>query len=106
MNLGVVAAYTVVHVAAFVAAGVLFVAIAEQIERTPAFILLAAMALIVLDAVVSAALALGAQWVVGTLGASSVLVANVLAVAAMSWYVWATHPLLRRRLHEQVQVHV
>ena len=106
VNLGVVAAYTVVHVAAFVAAGVLFVAIAEQIERTPAFILLAAMALIVLDAVVSAALALGAQWVVGTLGASSVLVANVLAVAAMSWYVWATHPLLRRRLHEQVQVHV
>jgi len=106
VNLGVVAAYTIVHVAAFVAAGVLFVAIAEQIERTPALILLAVMALIVLDAVVSAALALGAQWVVGTLGASSVLVANLLAVGAMSWYVWATHPLLRRRLHEQVQVHV
>src|SRR5437588_525146 len=72
----------------------------------PLLILLAVMALIVLDAVVSAALALGAQWVVGTLGASSVLVANLLAVGAMSWYVWATHPLLRRRLHEQVQVHV
>ncbi len=106
VNLGVVAAYTVVHVAAFVVAGVLFVAIAEQLERTPALMLLAAMALIVLDAVVGAALALGAQWVVGTLGASSVLVANLLAVGAMSWYVWATHPLLRRRLHEQVQVHV
>jgi hypothetical protein len=24
----------------------------------------------------------------------------------MGWYVWATHPLLRRRLHEQVQVHI
>ena len=106
VNLGVVAAYTIVHVAAFVAAGVLFVAIAEQIERTPALILLAVMALIVLDALVGAALALGAQWVVGTLGASSVLVANLLAVGAMSWYVWATHPLLRQRFHEQVQVHV
>jgi len=106
VNLGVVAAYTVVHVAAFVVAGVLFVAIAEQLERTPALMLLAAMALIVLDAVVGAALALGAQWVVGTLGASSVLVANLLAVGAMSWYVWATHPVLRRRLHEQVHVHV
>jgi len=35
-----------------------------------------------------------------------VLGANVLAVCAMGWYVWATHPLLRRRLHEEVQVHV
>src|SRR5439155_472823 len=33
---GLVAAYSVVHVAAFVMAGALFVAIAEQIERTPA----------------------------------------------------------------------
>ena len=105
-NLGLVAAYSVVHVAAFVLAGVLFVAIAEQIERTPRLILLAAMAMIVLNAVVSAALALGAQWVLGTLGVWSVLIANVLAVCAMGWYVWATHPLLRRRLHEEVQVHV
>jgi len=95
-----------VHVAAFVVAGALFVAIAEQLERTPALLLLAVMAMIVLDAVVVTALALGAQWVLGTLGVWSVLGANVLAVCAMGWYVWATHPILRRRLHEQVQVHV
>ncbi len=106
MNLGMVAAYSVVHVAAFVIAGALFVAVAEQIERTPALILLAVMAMIVLDAVVGAGLALGAQWVLGTLGVWSVVGANVLAVGAMGWYVWATHPLLRRRLREEVQVHV
>ena len=106
VSFGLVAAYSVVHVAAFVMAGVLFVAIAEQIERTPALILVALMGMIVLDAVVGATLALGAQWVLGTLGVWSVLVANVLAVCAMGWYVWATHPLLRRRLHEEVQVHV
>jgi hypothetical protein len=106
MTFGLVAAYSVVHVAAFVLAGALFVAIAEQIERTPALILIALMAMIVLDAVVGATLALGAQWVLGTLGVWSVLVANVLAVCAMGWYVWATHPLLRRRLHEEVQVQV
>src|SRR5207253_2179873 len=61
---------------------------------------------VVLDAVVVAPVALGAQWVLGTLGVWSVLGANVLAVCAMGWYVWATHPILRRRLHEQVQVHV
>src|SRR5947199_216255 len=52
------------------------------------------------------ALALGAQWVLGTLGTWSVLVANVLAVTAMGWYVWETHPLLRHRLtHEAIRVH-
>jgi len=106
VNLGVVAAYSVVHLAAFIVAGTLFVAIAEQIERAPVLIVLVAMAMIVLEAVVVAVLALGAQWVLGTLGIWSVLVANVLAVSAMGWYVWATHPLLRRRLHEPVQVHV
>src|SRR5213592_4309607 len=106
ITFGLVAAYSVVHVAAFVMAGALFVAIAEQIERTPALMLVALMAMIVLDAVVGATLALGAQWVLGTLGVWSVLVANVLAVCAMGWYVWATHPVLRRRLHEEVQVNV
>ncbi len=61
---------------------------------------------IVLEAIVVAVLALGAQWVLGTLGVWSVLVANVLAVAAMGWYVWQTHPLLRRRLtQEPIRVH-
>ncbi len=106
VNLGIVAAYTAVHVAAFVVAGTVFVAVAEQIERALVLIVLIAMAMIVLEAVVVAMLALGAQWVLGTLGIWSVLVANVLAVSAMGWYVWATHPLLRRRLHEPVQVHV
>src|SRR6266516_3655500 len=79
-NLGLVAAYTVVHVAAFAVTGTLFVAVAVQ--------------------------ALGAQWVLGTLGTWSVLVANVLAVTAMGWYVWETHPLLRHRLtHEVIGVH-
>lgn len=106
VNLGLVAAYTVVHVGAFFVAGILFVAIAEQIERTPALILLATMAMIVLDAVVVTALALGAQWVLGTLGVWSVLGANVLAVCAMGWFVWATHPLLRRKLREPVEMRV
>jgi len=105
-NIGLVAAYTVVHVAAFAVAGIVFVAIAEQVERTPALILIAVMAAIVLEAVVVSVMALGAQWVLGALGVWTVVAANVLAVCAMGWYVWATHPVLRRRLREPVQVHV
>src|SRR2546422_2576203 len=105
-NLGVVAAYTVVHGASFAVTGTLFVAVAEQIERAPAFVLLAGMAAIVLEAVAVAALALGAQWVLGTLGTWSVLVANVLAGTAMGGDGWGTHPVLRHRLnHQTIRVH-
>jgi len=106
VNVGIVMAYTVVHVTAFAVAGIVFVAIAEQLERTPGLVLLVAMAMIVLEAVVVSAMALGAQWVLGALGVWEVVAANVLAVGAMGWYVWATHPLLQRRLREQVQVQV
>lgn len=97
-NLGVVAAYTVVHLVAFAIAGLVFVMIAEQIERSPSFLLLAAMTVIVLEGVVVAALALGAQWALGAVGMWTALVGNVLAVGSMSWYVWRTHPTLRQKL--------
>jgi hypothetical protein len=92
----VVALYTVVHVVAFIIAGVIFAFIAEQLERRPSFVLLAAMTVIVLEAVAVVNLAYGAQW--GGIDIWSIIVANVLAVAVMSWYVWRTHPTLRQRL--------
>jgi hypothetical protein len=107
LNLGVVAAYTVVHVVAFAIAGVVFVMIAEGIERSPSFLLLAVLSAIVLEGVVVAVLALGAQWVLGALGIWSVFLGNLLAVAGMGWYVWQTHPVLRHRLREEaLQVRV
>jgi hypothetical protein len=107
VNLGVIAAYTVAHTGAFIVAGIILVAVAEVVERTPQFLLLATMFCILLEALVVAALALGAEWVLGTLGLWSVVVGNVLAVCAMGWYIWRTHPVLRRRLlQESVEVHV
>lgn len=97
----VVAAYTAVHIVAFAIAGIVFVLIAEQLERTPSFLLLAALAAIVLEAFALGNLAQGAQWIMGDLGIWSVLVANVLAIAVMGFYVWQTHPTLRRRLTGQ-----
>ncbi len=95
---GIVAVYSVIHVIAFAIAGAVFVAIAEQIERSPSFLLLAVMTAIVLEAVVVTSLALSAQWVLGTVGIWSVFVGNLLAVAAMGWYVWRTHPILQHAL--------
>jgi len=100
LHAGVVAAYTIVHVAAFAVAGVVFVALARQIERTPDMLMLIALAAIVLEALVVTGLALVAQWVLGVLGVVAVFVANLLAVLAMGWLVWRTHPTLRHRLRD------
>ena len=101
VTFGLVAAYTVVHVAAFVIAGVVFVALAEQAERAPAMSLLVLLTAILLDGLVLATLGVSAQWVLGTIGWWSVVVANLLAVLAMGWHVWRTHPMLQRRLLEE-----
>ena len=103
---GLVAVYTVVHVAAFVVAGVVFVALAEQVERVPAMALLVLLTAILLEGLVLATIGVGAQWVLGTLGWLSVAVANALAVVAMGWQVWRTHPTLQRRLLEHPQLRV
>lgn len=107
VTFGVIAAYTVAHTVAFIAAGILAVTVAELVERTPQLLLLALMFCIVLEALVVGALALGAQWVLGALGMWAVLVGNALAVAAMGWTIWRTHPVLRRRLlHEPFEARV
>jgi len=49
VTFGLVAVYTVVHVAAFVVAGVVFVALAEQVERVPAVALLVLLTAILLE---------------------------------------------------------
>ncbi len=100
VNLGVVATYTVVHLAAFWAAGVAFVALAEQLERTPGLVQLVVMGAIVLEGLVVGTMAVGAQWVLGVLGWWTVLVGNALAVLAMGWLVWRWHPALRQKLGE------
>lgn len=106
VSLGMIAVYTVVHVAAFVIAGVVFVALAEQVERVPAMALLVLLTAILLEGLVLATIGVGAQWVLGTIGWWSVAVANVLAVVAMGWQVWRTHPTLQRRLLEHPQLRV
>ncbi len=107
VTFGLVATYTVVHVAAFVVAGVLLVALAEQVERVPAMALLVVLAFIVLEALVVGTLAVSAEWVLGTLGWWSVAVGNLLAVLAMGWQVWRCNPgCVRQLLHEPMHVRV
>lgn len=98
VTLGLVAAYTMFHAVVFALAGVALVAVAEGLERAPAFLLVGLLAVIVLEGLALGLAIVGAEWVLGMVGWWQVPVANLLAVAAMGWQVWRTHPTLRRRI--------
>lgn len=101
VTVGSVAAYTVLHFAAFVVIGTMLVWVAHRIEQTPGLWLLAVMAFILIEvASVGVLGALGA-WVLGTVGWLAVLVGNVISVAAMAVMIWRFHPRLREQLLEQ-----
>jgi len=100
MSARVIIAYTVFHLAAFLLAGLLFVSITERIERRPSFMLFALLFVILGEALAVATLASYAQWGLGSLGVWSVTIANILAIAVMGWYIWATHPTLRHLREE------
>ena len=100
MSPTVIIAYCVFHFVAFILAGILFVWLTERIERRPSFMLFALLFVILGEALALANLATYAQWGLGTLGVWSVTIANILGIAVMGWYIWATHPRLRRLSEE------
>ncbi len=105
LSLGLIACYTMLHVAFFVIAGLAIAGAAAYLERTPSRVLVVGLALILLESVILATLMLSAEWVLGSVGLWSVTVANVIAVVAMGWYAWRAHPALGDRLeHAAVDV--
>lgn len=96
MSARVIGAYTVFHFLAFIVAGLVFVWITERLERRPSCMLFALLFVILGEALALANLATYAQWGLGTMGVWSITIANLLSIAVMGWYIWATHPMLRR----------
>jgi hypothetical protein len=91
----IVAAYTVLHLAAFLAIGVAVEWAAERIERVPAALRAAVLAFVLLEALFIGVVGALSQWVLGALGYWAVAVGNVLALASMAMWVLAMHPRLR-----------
>ena len=106
MSARTIVGYYVFHFVAFVLAGILFVWVTERIERKPSFMLFALLFLILGEALAVANFATLAQWGLRSLGVWTVTIANLLAILVMGWYIWATHPALRRLGEEPPPVRV
>jgi hypothetical protein len=100
VSVGIIAAYTVVHVAAFAAVGVVLEWGAERLERAPGMWLMALLTLIIVEGLVIGTLGSLSSWVLGALGIWAIGIANLAAVIAMAAWLWVTHPRLRREAFE------
>jgi hypothetical protein len=98
VNIPMVFAYTGVHMALFVAAGMAFSFMVAQFESNPPLAVLLILLFVCFEAAFFAFTMALAPGVIGALGASSIAVANLLAALAMSAYFWRTHPGAARGL--------
>jgi hypothetical protein len=95
LTAGIVGAYTFIHLLAFFAVGIGVQWVARQLERFPAFWLIALLAVIVLDVLFVGVVGSLALWVLGAVGLWAVVMGNLLSVAAMGYWVWRERPELR-----------
>jgi hypothetical protein len=97
VDVGVIAAYTLVHLAAFAAVGIVLEWSAMRLERAPGMWLMALLTLIIVEGLFIGTVGGLSGWVLGSLGIWAIGIANLAAVAAMGAWLWASHPRLRRQ---------
>jgi hypothetical protein len=97
VTVGVVSAYTLLHLLAFAAVGIVLVWVAERLEEVPGMWLMAFMGFVILEGSFILGLIGFSSQVLGGLSWWAVGVGNLLAVASMAAWIRRTHPLLRQR---------
>lgn len=100
-TIGLVASYTVLHLAAFIFVGAILVWVSERIVHTPGLWMLALLGFITVEAGFLGLAGMLGGWVLGAVGFLAVVGGNLLSVAAMARWIWVTHPGLREKLVEQ-----
>jgi hypothetical protein len=101
LTLGIVAAYTAVHVVAFAGVGVALAWSVRKVERRPSMWLLWLIAFVVLEALFLGVMLVAGEWVLQEVTWWAIGLGNVLALTAMGWRAWRTHPDLSRQLSRE-----
>jgi hypothetical protein len=98
VRLGVILAYSFLHLGAFLAVGIAFAWLAYRAKRTSGFWLRGVAVLLLLEVLFFGTVTIMSGWVLGELGWWVVLIANGLAVVAMGGWILRQHPDLRKQM--------
>ncbi|HEX6134902.1 MAG TPA: hypothetical protein VFZ24_13130 [Longimicrobiales bacterium] len=101
MSAAIVAGYTVVHVLAFLAIGLLAAALVHRAETDPPVLLGAVLLFVTMEAFAIGMIAILATWLLDRIGWWTIALANLIAAGVMGYYLWRTHPLLREGIGRQ-----
>jgi hypothetical protein len=96
-----VAAYTMIHVLAFMVWGILAAILACQVERVPATLFVVIVLFAVYEFGFYVVVATLAEPLLGVLAWTNVAISNAIAAFGMGYYLWHAHPKLREALKEQ-----
>jgi hypothetical protein len=97
-----VAAYTVVHVIAFLAMGIVVAAMLAEVRKTPHVLWLLAEFFIIFEIGFYAVIAVAFAPVSAALAWINVAVGNLIAAGGMGYYLWRTNPALRQALQRHL----
>lgn len=100
VNAGTVIGYTMVHLAAFVVTGFLAAAVMTHGEKMPSLVFGGGLLFVAFEAFFMGFIALVAEFLLGALAWWTIAIGNLLATAAMGWWLWTKHPKLRAMLAE------
>lgn len=98
VNAGTVIGYTLVHLGAFIATGLIAAAVMTHGEKVPSLLFGAGMLFVAFEAFFMGFIALVAEFLLGALAWWTILIGNMLATLAMGWYLWQKHPKVRAAL--------
>jgi hypothetical protein len=104
VNIGLqaVAAYTAVHLAAFLGVGIVVAAMLAELRKTPHVLWLLAEFFIVFEIGFYAVIAVAFAPVSSALAWINVAIGNLIAAGGMGYYLWRTNPVLRETLQRHL----
>ncbi len=90
--------YTMLHVLAFCAVGIVAALLARMVESFPTTLFVVVIFFAIFEVGFYIIVAVVAQPLLGALAWSNVAIGNLIAAAGMGFYIWSVHPKLREEL--------
>lgn len=97
---GTIAGYTLIHITAFVLAGLIAAAIATEAEHEPPLVLAFVLLFATFEALFIGIMAIFALWLLDAISWWTIAVGNLIAAVVIGVYLWREHPALRLELRK------